>query len=311
MSKYFLLFVIIVSLAGCGEKVEEKKLTAADSLRINLLKQADSIDQVIEINPVTYSALPSKGLKLTTLIEKYGDSTATMILKFNRIDKKNLYRTDTLIVPDTITSFLYYSPFSLSLEGAAEIPKILFISQTLQAFAAYEYGVQVYWGPTSTGRRSKQTPNGLFHTNWKAKETISTINDEWLLKWSFNIDNFDGISIHEYEMPGYPASHSCARLLEQDAKWIYYWAQQWIVTKDEVDVIAWGTPVIIFGNYNYSGRRPWRMLPENPDANRISEDELNKILSPYIDTILERQTHRESVIAFRDSLKNQVGKLKE
>lgn len=302
----FLIPMFLLFLSGCDVFKEEKKLTAADSIRIELLKQADSLGHLMEIKPVTYSLYKGK-LSPKILIGEYGDSAAGMILALNRIDKSNLRKNDTLIVPDTIVlNWLYYSPFPLSINMAAEIPRILFISQGIQAFAAYEYGVLVKWGPVSTGKKNTPTPNGLFHTNWKAKETISTINDEWLLKWSFNIDNFNGISIHEYEMPGYPASHSCARLLSRDAEWLYYWAHQWIVTKDEEDVLAYGTPVIIFGEYDFQDRRPWRKLPDNPESNKISSFELRRILSPHISTILQRQTARIAVKETRDSLKKTV-----
>jgi hypothetical protein len=36
-----------------------------------------------------------------------------------------------------------------------------------------------------------------FFTNWKAEETTSTFDDEWDLRWNFNIENkvWDGINI--------------------------------------------------------------------------------------------------------------------
>ena len=44
----------------------------------------------------------------------------------------------------------------------------------VQAFAAYDSGALVRWGPTSTGRREMPTPARLFHTNWKARQRTST-----------------------------------------------------------------------------------------------------------------------------------------
>ena len=62
------------------------------------------------------------------------------------------------------------------------------------------------------GSKAHQTTRGLHFTNWKGKEIISTVSDEWKLKWNFNIANHEGIGWHQYSMPGYPASHSCLRL---------------------------------------------------------------------------------------------------
>jgi len=35
------------------------------------------------------------------------------------------------------------------------------------------------------------------------------------------------VSFHKFDLPGYPASHGCVRLPEEDAKWIYDWADHW------------------------------------------------------------------------------------
>jgi lipoprotein-anchoring transpeptidase ErfK/SrfK len=294
----------VLFLWGCSEtEKKEKPLTESDSLRIKYLQMTDSVNQILEVKKVEYRAVIAAGQQtVKELREVHGDSAASIILALNRVDAKHVRAKDTLIVPDTITTnMLLYSPFPLILKSAAEIPRILFISQEIQAFAAYYYGILVRWGPTSTGKRSTPTPNGLFHTNWKAKETISTFNDEWILKWSFNIENFEGISIHEYAMPGYPASHACARLLESDAFWFYHWAEQWILSANEVNIIAYGTPVILFGKYAFGSRRPWRQLAEDPEAVHISEKQLKEITSGYLEEILKRQSVRDSVLASRSN----------
>ncbi len=88
------------------------------------------------------------------------------------------------------------------------IDKIIFFSYPTQVFATYENGDLVYTGPTNMGRKKDPTPTGLFYSNWKAEETTSTFNDEWDLKWNFNIENKLGVGWHQYSLPGYPASHS-------------------------------------------------------------------------------------------------------
>jgi len=95
------------------------------------------------------------------------------------------------------------------LPGASSLPKLVLVSLRVQAFGAYEGGRLRHWGPTSTGRRDKPTPPGLYHANWKAKERTSTIDDEWLLRWCVNIEN-SGISLHQYDLPGYRrATRAC------------------------------------------------------------------------------------------------------
>jgi hypothetical protein len=293
--RWILSGIVILLIYGCGGENKDINTRVADSIRVELLKQIDTLEKFIELKPLTYSSAASLNYK--QLLEEYGEQGAYNILKLNRLDASHLRDKDTLVIPDTIVAnFLYYSPFPYSIQLAADIPKILFISQTIQAYAGFEYGVQVKWGPTSTGKKSTPTPNGLFHTNWKAEETISTSNDEWLLRWNFNIENLDGIAIHQYDMPGYPASHSCARLLEADAVWFYEWGEQWVLSSNENEILAYGSPVIIFGEYDFNGRRPWLYLSEDPHANSLMRDELKDILSPHLQTIINRQIERDSVI---------------
>ena len=147
------------------------------------------------------------------------------------------------------------------------------------------------------GKRTTPTPVGLYFTNWKAKETISTVNEEWILPWAFNIDNFNGISIHQFELPGYPASHACARLLQKDAEWIYYWAEQWVLTKDRNKVRAYGTPVIIYGKYDYHSTPLWKRLAEDKDADKVDVEELDKTVQKYLTTIVSRKSQRDSLFA--------------
>lgn len=248
---------------------------------------------------------PPKQKRFKYLLENYDTLGTKIILALNRVDKAHIGLLDSIVVPDTIfQNKLLYSPFPSRLSLLDSVKKILLIDQRIQAFAAYEFGNLVNWGPTSTGRRSTPTPNGLFHTNWKAKETISTDNEDWILLWYFNLENFRGISIHQFDLPGYPASHACARMLEEDARWIYYWAEQWIVTRDEEFVIAYGTPVIIYGKYDYKSVKPWLLLPTEPEKARVSEDELKEIINEHILTIMSRQEKREKIINPQLSMSN-------
>jgi len=217
-----------------------------------------------------------------------------LVLAINRVDAVNLKKLDSIVVPTDFSGDLeYYMPFPLEVATLNEVSKIILFSYTTQAFATYEYGVLTHVGPTSMGTQKDKTPTGLFFTNWKAEETISTFNDEWKLKWNFNIENKLGVGFHEYELPGYPASHSCLRLLEKDAKMLYEFADQWELESAE-KVRLKGTPVIVFGSYDFKKPKIWNTLPQDAKVLSISEAELETTISPYLPTILKEQTKREN-----------------
>jgi len=297
---------------GCKEE-EKYVMTGEDSLKIKLTAISDSLEKEFSARPPKYKILyPKRGNSYSKLVGKYGYNGTDIILALNRIDRKNLKRKDSLVVPDTvITNWKYYSPFPLKVEEAYQIPKLIIVSQKVQAFAAYQLGNLVLWGPTSTGKEETPTPNGLFHTNWKAEETTSTFDDEWTLKWNFNLENFEGVALHQYEMPGYPASHSCVRLYEKDAKWIYNWAEQWIVTADEESILAYGTPVIIFDEYDFDSPKPWKELVNDPESAIVSLSELEDEISDYLAVILERKKARIELIERQDSIKLAMQKQKK
>lgn len=304
---YFLITALLncfILLTGC-QKEKEYVMTGEDSLRIKLIAISDSLEKEFSKRPIQYKIYKTKGrISYSKLVNKFGYKGAELILALNRIDRKNLKPRDSLVVPDTfVTNWKYYSPFPLKVEAAFQIPKLIVVSQRIQAFAAYQLGNLLLWGPTSTGKEETPTPNGLFHTNWKAEETTSTFDDEWKLRWNFNLDNFEGVALHQYELPGYPASHSCVRLLEKDAEWIYHWADQWIVSADEESVLAYGTPVIIFDEYDFDSPKPWLELVSNPDHAKVSLSELEDEIEDYIRLILQRKKQRNELIAKRDSIK--------
>src|SRR5690606_35072798 len=128
-------------------------------------------------------------------------------------------------------------------------------------YGVYEKGQLIKWGATNMGKKATPTPTGLFFANWKGKRVVSTVNSSWILQYNFNIHNTGGVGWHQYEMPGYPASHSCLRLFLEDAMWLYDYAEQWTLQSGQK--IANGTPVIVFGEYPWGQSKPWFAVLDN------------------------------------------------
>jgi hypothetical protein len=235
-----------------------------------------------------YRRVPIPGpLPLIALRDSLGGDRFLEVLKINRLDLRHIRAGDSLLLPvgpsqASPDAALRSSPFPRELPAADSLSKTLFVAVGIQAFAAYEHGRLVRWGPTSTGKQATPTPTGLYHTNWKDKERHSTVDEDWLLTWYVNLDNFAGVSFHQYELPGYPASHSCIRLLEEDASWLYAWVEQWRLSPDGSAVLKPGTPVFIFGQYAYGKRPLWKRLPEHPEATSVPVGELAPLLQPLL-----------------------------
>jgi hypothetical protein len=218
------------------------------------------------------------------------DAHSQILYAINRTDSVHFTKMDTVLIPDDLNGDLaFYMPFPLYVPYLKEVNKIVYFSYSTQSFATYENGILRYTGPTSMGSQANKTPTGLFYTNWKAEQTISTFHDEWELFFNFNIENKEGIGWHQYALPGYPASHSCLRLQEKDAKHLYAWADQWKLENKHV-VKKKGTPVIVFGTYNFDAPKPWLKLVKNHKALKISATEVEKQTKAYLKEILEEQS---------------------
>jgi hypothetical protein len=213
-----------------------------------------------------------------------------IVFSVNRTDSENFAKMDTVIIPNDLSGDLeFYLPFPVSVPAIKQINKVIYFSYPSQVFAAYENGELVYTGAVNMGRKKDRTPTGLFYANWKAEKTISTFNDEWELRWNFNIQSKEGIGWHQYSLPGYPASHSCLRLQENDARNLYDWADQWKVD-DKENLVLNGTAVIVFGTYNFDAPKPWLQLVDNPAALDISTAQIEQITNPYLLDIMKWQT---------------------
>ncbi len=276
------IVALLLLLVSCSQKKEENPSTSPTTAPAQLQKDTSSRKASDTTQMNIYNTYKLTGAKsLSDLSDSLGKEKMFILLKINRRDLKHLKEGETLWIPNADDSLMTYAPFPVHLASLDSVRKILIVSRLVQAFGAYENGKLIMWGPTSTGKKSTPTPEGLYHTNWKAKETHSTVDDAWLLKWYFNLESHEGVSLHEYSLPGYPASHSCVRLLSEDAQWIYHWAEQWKVAPDKKTIIENGTPVIIFGDFAYGKTPPWKNVIGDLHAADVSEAEMNSVIAKY------------------------------
>jgi hypothetical protein len=219
-----------------------------------LLSQEPAADARFALQPPPKTAVE--------LRERFTASQIDILEKLNRRDREHLIRADPP-VPGIVIPIawdpdeLAYSPLPLEWPAAAQHPKYLVVHQPMQVFGAYESGRLVRWGPVSSGRKETPTPPGTYNLTWRSRKRTSTDNDAWVLEWYFNFINSRGVSFHQFDLPGYAASHACVRLLQRDAQWLYGWGDQWVLSPDKRSVDVPGTPVLIIGAFGHGEVGPW------------------------------------------------------
>ncbi|MCM8568261.1 L,D-transpeptidase [Gramella jeungdoensis] len=299
-----LFFIIGLTLLSCNSNTQLADSSAEES--VSAMK-----NPIIKKEPKTFryevnyklDSLNST-VAVDSLFKSYNEDQLKTILALNRMEKRRLRPEKPIVIPECASAdFNTYSPFPKDLYFLKCIPKTVLISQRVQAFGLYENGELIKWGPVSTGKRSTRTPNGLNYGNYKAKRKISTVDESWILPYYFNFMNFEGIGVHQYALPGYPASHGCVRLYMDDARFIFDWADMWQVKNARIT--RNGTPFMVFGEYDYNAKKPWHNLTQNMEANDLTDEEIGT-LKKYVEqyqTDPRNFSDTNSEIASNDLLK--------
>jgi hypothetical protein len=261
-----ILLFIFSSCNNKQEKIKEVPPTQLDTISLEppVFKTTYRLDSI------------SSRKHLDSLTNAFSKEEKKLVYALNRIDAHRIKAGAKLIIPDSLVIDLkLYSPFPKILSPLDAIGKTVVISQRIQAFALYENGNLLRWGPVSTGKQSTGTPSGLYYGNYKAKRKISTIDKSWIMPYYFNFMNFEGIGTHEYTLPGYPASHGCVRMYREDAKFIYDWASMWELESDVI--VQNGTSFMVIGEYDFNDIPPWFKLAEDNKFNELNPEEMDTL----------------------------------
>ncbi len=262
--------------------------TKAKSFRTQVVYELDTMHSTKEVD---------------SLFALLNEDQKKVLLDLNRIEKNRIKPKMAIIVPECISHELVeYSPMPQNLQVMKCLPKSMIINQRIQAFGLYENGDLIRWGPISSGKKSTPTPNGLYYSNYKSKMKTSSVNHAWKLPYYFNIMNNEGIGMHQYEMPGHPASHGCIRLKMEDAQFVYDWAETWELEKNQV--VRHGTPIMLIGEYDYQSEIPWHLLKENMKADDLTSEEfltLEKYMLAYQEDPLNDKNLEEIKLALNNS----------
>jgi len=229
-----------------------------------------------EIYPkITYKNDTVKTAKqLYKLLWKYrkADSNMAAFRTFTTLNRKELRFMrigSSLVIPDTVLPDLKaYSLFPQFYPGAVKIPKLIMVSNRFMCYGCYEYGKLVRFAACNPGKERTPSYPGRYSFNWKERYHRSSIDSDWVMPftWNFHIDA--GSAFHQFDMPGYPASHSCIRQFAEDAEWLFYWGRGIQRDSNKKYIPLSGTPVIIIDYYNFNKDmgRLWTKLSSNKDS---------------------------------------------
>lgn len=283
MIKFSIYIFIFSFLFSCSKEKKEIEHAIEDVGDIFLTEEEirvkDSIQRIELINSYdTYDTINYKmeiindKKELNEILSQFGYSKENKLnnkvfITLNRKETKYLRIGDTIVIPDTIINDKKaYSCFPHYFPEAKDLEKLIIVSNEYQSYACYEEGELVRFAACNTGKEKTPTFPGRYALVWKDKKRRSSLDSTWIMPFTFNFHRYAGNAFHQFEMPGYPASHSCIRQFLSDAEWLFNWGKG-VTVKDGEQIWLSGTPVIILGVPDYSLRKsgPWSFLKSNKD----------------------------------------------
>lgn len=285
--------IMVMVLAACtGEDLEVADEAAAqrrsDSLRVVAERRqarADSLSK--RFGPITYHRLAVSSQSILDSVRRTFAKTPDtwknyrVLTLLNRKDIQYVRIGDTLVLPDTIMEDLRaYSVFPQYWPGGDTVRKAIFISNTWQAYACYQYGELVRFAACNSGEERKPTLPGRYAVNWRDRKRVSSLDSTWILPFTVNFHLYAGSAFHQFDMPGRPVSHSCVRQFMADAEWLYKWVRTARVDTVNHRFIPWtGTPVVILDVFDFRRRRggPWLELTSNSPVGITLPDDVHAV----------------------------------
>ena len=153
------------------------------------------------------------------------------IVRFNRVDRRHVYPGISIKVPKRLEDIKDFTPMPRYYQPAESEPKFILANLSEQFLGAYEYGRLVFSSPIATGEKGNETPNGEFKIDAydsRHKSSLYFIEKTRILYPMYHglrfYTNRKGVSfwIHGRDLPGYPASHGCIGLYDEEMQKKYY-----------------------------------------------------------------------------------------
>lgn len=165
------------------------------------------------------------------------------VLRFNRMDRRHFFGGRSIKVPVRLDEIRNFTPLPAEFPDAAGDEKFILVDQTEMFLGAYEHGKLVFSHPAAVGIKGHRVPNGEFRIDAADRMhrsnlyTIEEIGRRYPMHYALRFyvdkkaDGWPSYYIHGRDVPGYPASHGCIGLYDEEMQKEYYSAYDRKVNK--------------------------------------------------------------------------------
>ncbi len=173
------------------------------------------------------------------------------VLRFNRMDRRHFLGETSIKVPKRLEDVEGFTPMPSIWPEAEGEEKFILVDQSEMYLGAYEYGKLVFSMPIAVGIEGHRVPNGEFRIDAVDRRHESTLykvektnrpypmhyglrfyvlkgEDKWISYW-----------LHGRDVPGYPASHGCIGLYDEEMQKKYYHEPRRPILEDAKKLYQW------------------------------------------------------------------------
>jgi len=165
------------------------------------------------------------------------------VLRFNRMDRRHFIGKRSIKVPNRLEDVENFTPLPAMYPDAVNDEKFILVDQSEMFLGAYEYGKLVFSYPAAVGIKGHRVPNGEFRVDAADRRhksnlyTIEEVGRRYPMHYAVRffvdkkVDGWPSYFIHGRDVPGYPASHGCIGLYDEEMQIEYYSAHDRKVNK--------------------------------------------------------------------------------
>ena len=165
------------------------------------------------------------------------------VLRFNRLDRRHFIGERSIKVPKRLEDVKDFTPLPATYPDAAKDEKFILVDQSEMFLGAYEYGKLAFSFPVAIGIEGHRVPTGEFRVDAVDRRhksnlyTVEEIGRPYPMHYGLRFfvdkstDGWPSFWIHGRDVPGYPASHGCIGLYDEEMQKDYYSAHDRKVNK--------------------------------------------------------------------------------
>ncbi|HEY5513381.1 MAG TPA: L,D-transpeptidase [Geomonas sp.] len=218
---------------------------------LTLLLFSSTVSAEVKIKSLCGIHYPSDArIEFTCLKLKWTDTPSGLfgaqwpdVLRFNRMDRRHFFGGISIKVPKRLQEIRNFTPLPRTYPGAASEPKFILIDQSEMFLGAYQHGKLVFSFPIAIGIEKHRVPTGTFRIDAADRQhksnlyTVEEIGRPYPMHYGLrffvdkSIDSWPSFWIHGRDLPGYPASHGCVGLYDEEMQHDYYSAHDRKVNK--------------------------------------------------------------------------------